>query len=56
MLITLGGLFALQQSTEYAFHRTWPVLLIVFGVLKLFERVFGTRREIGMSTPPEVRS
>jgi hypothetical protein len=38
MLIAIGVLFALAQFTAYGFSRTWPVLLILFGVLKLFER------------------
>ncbi len=56
MLITIGALFALQQFSVYDFHQTWPVLLIVFGVLKLLERVVGTRPQAGISTPPEVNS
>ncbi len=34
MLITLGVLFALDQFGPYSFHQTWPVLLIVYGVVK----------------------
>ena len=41
MLILLGTLFALEQFTPYGFSRTWPVLIIAFGVLKLLERVGG---------------
>jgi len=37
-LITLGALFALNNFTEYGFHQTWPVLLIVFGLLSLLGR------------------
>ncbi len=39
MLIAVGVLFVLQQSTPYSFWRTWPVLLILLGLLKLLERV-----------------
>lgn len=39
LLITLGGLFTADYFAGYSFHRTWPVLLIVFGVLKLVERL-----------------
>lgn len=42
MLITLGGLVAIDYAGIYGFWRTWPVLIIVFGVLKLLER--GTAR------------
>lgn len=37
-LITLGVLFALNNFTEYGFDKTWPVLLIVFGLLSLMRR------------------
>ena len=40
MLITLGVLFAVDQLGSYSFWRTWPVLVILFGVLKLLEKVF----------------
>lgn len=38
MLITLGALVAIDYAGIYGFWRTWPVLIIVFGVLKLLER------------------
>ncbi|MBV8818822.1 MAG: hypothetical protein JO022_10735 [Acidobacteriaceae bacterium] len=39
MLITLGGLVALDNVSGISFvNRTWPVLLIVFGLLKLLEK------------------
>ena len=34
-LITVGVLFALNNFTQYSFDKTWPVLLIVFGLLSL---------------------
>ena len=37
-LITLGVLFALNNFTPYSFGETWPVLLIVFGLLSLIGR------------------
>jgi hypothetical protein len=37
-LITLGVLFALNNFTNYGFDKTWPVLLIVFGLLSLMRR------------------
>jgi hypothetical protein len=37
-LITVGVLFALNNFTPYGFSQTWPVLLIVFGVLSLLRR------------------
>jgi hypothetical protein len=41
MLIVIGTLFAVAQFTPYGFHRTWPVLLIALGLLKLLDRVGG---------------
>lgn len=40
MLITVGVLFAFQNFTEYGFERTWPVLLVMAGLLSLVGRVF----------------
>lgn len=37
MLITLGVLAAIDQFGGVTFWRTWPVLLIVIGILKLAE-------------------
>ena len=39
MLITIGVLFAFDHVGTFSFGRTWPLLIIVFGVLKLLERV-----------------
>ena len=39
LLITLGSLVAMDYFGGYSFGRTWPVLLIVFGVLKLLEKL-----------------
>jgi hypothetical protein len=37
-LITIGALFALNNFTPYRFDQTWPVILIVFGLLTLLGR------------------
>jgi len=37
-LITVGVLFALNNFTEYRFDQTWPVILIVFGLMSLLGR------------------
>lgn len=39
LLITVGMLFAMQQSNVLPFSHTWPLLIIVIGVLKLIERM-----------------
>jgi hypothetical protein len=40
LMITLGVLLAIDQfgTVNLSFTRTWPVLLIVFGLFKLAER------------------
>jgi uncharacterized protein YaaW (UPF0174 family) len=38
MLIALGVLLAIDHFGSAGFGRTWPVLLIVFGLFKLAER------------------
>lgn len=43
MLITLGFLFVMQQSGALSFRQTWPLLLIVFGVMKLLDRMLMPR-------------
>jgi hypothetical protein len=45
-LITIGALFALNNFTRYRFDQTWPVILIVFGLLSLL------RRGVESSAPP----
>jgi hypothetical protein len=37
-LITLGVLFSFDHFTRYSFTQTWPILLIVFGLLSLLRR------------------
>lgn len=43
VLITLGVLFLVDHFGPYRFSQTWPVLVIVYGLLKLLERT-GERR------------
>jgi hypothetical protein len=38
MLIVLGALVAIDYAGVFGFWRTWPILIIVFGLLKLLER------------------
>jgi hypothetical protein len=38
MLIALGALVAIDYAGIYGFWRTWPILIILFGLLKLLER------------------
>jgi Domain of unknown function (DUF5668) len=39
LLITLGLLFSAHQAGIVSFARTWPLILIVIGVMKLIERM-----------------
>jgi hypothetical protein len=41
LLITLGVLFAIHQAGILSFSRTWPLLIIVIGIMKLLERSSG---------------
>jgi hypothetical protein len=40
LLITVGALFALHQANIIEISRSWPLILIVVGVMKLMERLF----------------
>jgi hypothetical protein len=48
VLITIGVLFLLDKFTQYQFGETWPVLLIVLGVMALA----GSGRRIAPQGPP----
>jgi hypothetical protein len=48
LLITIGTLFALDHLGDFDFSRTWPILIIVIGLMKLFERSTST----GTMPPP----
>ena len=39
VLITVGVLFAMDQAGSFGVRQSWPVLLVVLGVLKLGERL-----------------
>jgi hypothetical protein len=38
ILITVGSLFALDHFSTVPFDRSWPVLIIVIGLLQLLDR------------------
>jgi hypothetical protein len=42
ILITIGTLFALDHFTRWGFQQTWPVILIVIGLLTLVGRATRT--------------
>jgi uncharacterized membrane protein len=39
LLITIGVLFAMHEAGVLHFSRTWSLIIIVIGVLKLIERM-----------------
>ena len=43
VLIAIGILFAVHQAGVLPFSRTWPLLIIVVGVMKLIERWYVPR-------------
>ncbi len=43
VLITLGVLFLVDHFGPFRFSQTWPVLVIVYGLLRLFERSSGRK-------------
>ncbi len=42
LLMAVGALAALDHFSPYGFAQTWPVLIILFGLMKLLE--IGIRR------------
>jgi hypothetical protein len=43
MLMTLGALFQFDHSGGASFRKTWPVLIIIYAVLKLGEALTARR-------------
>ena len=56
VLITLGLLFLLANMPGYPFERTWPILLIVIGAIKVARYVMpsGSHRNPGQYESPYV--
>ncbi|HEU5022905.1 MAG TPA: DUF5668 domain-containing protein, partial [Bryobacteraceae bacterium] len=49
IMITIGVLFAADRFTDYRFYQTWPILLIVIGILQF---VAGRGRRADYYPPP----
>ncbi|HXE63942.1 MAG TPA: DUF5668 domain-containing protein [Bryobacteraceae bacterium] len=49
IMITIGVLFAADHFTDYRFSQTWPILLIVIGILQF---VAGRGRRADYYPPP----
>ena len=57
VLVTLGLLFLIDQYTVYGIGRTWPVILVVIGVVRLLQWNAPTTghtevSQIGPGAPP----
>ncbi len=52
ILFTVSVLWMLQEFHVFRFGQTWPVLVIVLGVLLLLERSVGNRVVPGSAVPP----
>lgn len=50
LLITFGALTSLNHTNKLDFERSWPVLIIVYGIFKLVERLIG--RPMLPNVPP----
>ncbi len=60
VLITVGVLFLIERSSwDYGFSRTWPVLFLVVGAVKLAESLASTEGHMGQQTvqplPPSMQ-
>jgi hypothetical protein len=51
LLITIGLLFAAHQAGIISFSRTWPLIIIVIGLMKLFERMLAPPAQPGYPPP-----
>jgi hypothetical protein len=47
MLVALGLLMAADQMDRYSIDRTWPALLILFGLLKVASYMSGREDSTG---------
>jgi len=55
ILVTLGVLFLLDTTSRVGFHRTWPAILLVIGVVKLVQSNASSEGHVGPlfpSAPP----
>ena len=54
LLMTLGVLLAIHQNTSWGFEQTFPVLIIVFGIMKLLERAAINNNTGSPTNPPPI--
>ena len=53
VLITLGVLFMLSEFGVARFHNTWPILLIVIGLVKVLAGNADSTGHIDVNAPPQ---
>ena len=51
VLITLGVLFLLNEFGVAYFHSTWPILLIVIGLVKVLAGTLDTTGHVDLNAP-----
>ena len=51
MLVTIGVLFLLDTTSRVGFHKTWPAILLVIGVVKLLQSNASSEGHIGPLLP-----
>jgi hypothetical protein len=56
VLVTLGVLMLLSEFGTIRFHYTWPVLLIVIGLVKVYQTTTSNEghQVYGQGYPPQV--
>lgn len=52
VLVTLGVLFLLSEFDVARFHSTWPILLIVIGLVKVLGGNLDTAGHVEIIAPP----
>lgn len=52
VLITLGLLFLLSNMSDWPFHRTWPILLIVIGAVNVARYVMSDQSHVNPGQYP----
>ena len=52
MLIALGAVLAADQLDRLDIGRSWPILLILFGLLKLTEHLVASAQRRKQAEPP----
>ena len=51
ILVTVGVLFLLDNVGRFEFHRTWPAILLVIGVVKLMQSNASIAGHVGPLPP-----